>query len=258
MNSKKYYVEPEQMLAIMKKRQRNIRVEVPENLIILLSGSMSSKIGGVEWSEIQNFFYMKIQHLKDQNIAAVSNLGFGSPAAALGLELLIAAGAKRIICFGTAGALTNDLESGRIVVCDKAYRDEGVSRHYVDLQSGDGHWNDRHLVDEFTRPDEVLFQSINESCAELGFQSSIVSSWTTDAIFRESVDEARKIFMKGVRCVEMEASALFSVAQCRQVQLACLFAISDHLVDGEWTPNFQHAHDRYDDLMRVAIASLRR
>ena len=39
-------------------------------------------------------------------------------------------------------------------------------------------------------------------------------------------------------CVEMEAAALFAVAQVRGLQVASAFAISDSLADLTWNPRF--------------------
>jgi purine-nucleoside phosphorylase len=36
----------------------------------------------------------------------------------------------------------------------------------------------------------------------------------------------------------MEASALFTVARVRGVEVASAFAVSDSLAEGEWTPQF--------------------
>lgn len=243
MIHKKVYVEPKQMLEVMHKRQRNIKFQVPEKIIVILSGQLSPHMGGEEWGEIENFFYMKIQFSKKRDVAAVAHMGFGSPAAAIGLELLIAAGAKKIIGFGTAGAITPELASGDLMLCEKAWRDEGVSQHYL-------------KEDNYSYPDEELLAALKSSCDKLKLKWAIGPSWTTDAIFREGIDEVRKFRDEGVLAVEMEASALFSVSRFRQVQTACLFAISDHLVDGEWAPEFVKALARYDDLMRVALDAL--
>jgi uridine phosphorylase len=41
-----------------------------------------------------------------------------------------------------------------------------------------------------------------------------------------------------VLCVEMEAAALFAVAEVRGLQLASAFVISDSLADLVWSPRF--------------------
>ena len=51
--------------------------------------------------------------------------------------------------------------------------------------------------------------------------------------------EARHYQAEGVLCVEMEAAALFAVAQVRGLPLASAFVISDSLADLVWSPRFR-------------------
>ncbi len=64
-------------------------------------------------------------------------------------------------------------------------------------------------------------------------------AWTIDTPYRETIEEIHQYQREGVACVEMEAAALFSVAQCRSVQVASAFVISDLLVDGVWEPHMR-------------------
>ena len=63
-------------------------------------------------------------------------------------------------------------------------------------------------------------------------------SWTIDAPYRETVAEARHYQAEGVLCVEMEAAALFAVAEVRGLRLASAFVISDSLAELVWSPRF--------------------
>ena len=75
---------------------------------------------------------------------------------------------------------------------------------------------------------------------KIGKRYSIGTSWTVDAIYRETIEEVRKYQKEGVLTVEMEAAALFAVAKYRKVQLVSAFAISDSLSDLKWNPMFHH------------------
>ena len=72
--------------------------------------------------------------------------------------------------------------------------------------------------------------------AGLTFRTGI--SWTIDAPYRETVAEARHYQAEGVLCVEMEAAALFAVAQVRGLALASAFVISDSPAEEVWRPGF--------------------
>ena len=65
-----------------------------------------------------------------------------------------------------------------------------------------------------------------------------VVSWTTDAPFRETKEELKKLTDLGVDCVEMEAAALISVAQYYGLSACCLGVVSDQLLPSKWDPQF--------------------
>jgi uridine phosphorylase len=51
------------------------------------------------------------------------------------------------------------------------------------------------------------------------------STWTTDAPYRETVEEVMEFRRRGVLTVEMEAAALFAVARARGLPLASAVVI---------------------------------
>ena len=75
---------------------------------------------------------------------------------------------------------------------------------------------------------------------------------------RETVEEGPRYQNEGVLAVEMEAAALFAVAQYRGVELASAFVISDSLAALEWNPQF-HAPETakaLDRLFQAAVDAL--
>ncbi len=62
--------------------------------------------------------------------------------------------------------------------------------------------------------------------------------WTTDAIYRETPKKVAWFREQGALAVEMECSALFSVAAFRNVEVAALLVVSDSLAAGNWDPGF--------------------
>src|SRR5207302_1751135 len=142
--------------------------------------------------------------------ALVGDFGWGAPMAALVLERLGALGVSRVVSIGTAGSLQRHISIGHTVVCDRAVRDEGVSHHY--LPPG-----------QFAHASPQLTARLHAAMD----QSTLGASWTIDAPFRETVEEARHYQEAGILCVEMEAAALMAVAEVRGIQFATAFAISE-------------------------------
>jgi uridine phosphorylase len=158
-------------------------------------------------------------------VGLVGQFGIGGPAAASTLEELAALGTSAVVSIGTAGSLQRDLNPGDLVLCEAAIRDEGVSHHY--LPPG-------RLATASAGLSAALGTALE--AAGLTFREGV--SWTIDTPYRETVTEARHYQGEGVLCVEMEAAALFAVAQVRGLQLASAFAISDSLADLVWVPSF--------------------
>ena len=159
-------------------------------------------------------------------IGILGGFGFGAPVATLLMEDFIALGTTKFISIGTAGALQKESKVGDIVVCNRAIRDEGVSHHYVP-------------PGKFAEPSAVLTRCLADEFAGRGVDYTTGCAWTIDTPYRETFEEIRQYQREGVACVEMEAAALFSVAQCRSVQAASAFVISDLLVDGVWEPQMR-------------------
>ena len=158
-------------------------------------------------------------------VGLLGGFGIGAPAAATVLEHLAALGTRTVVSIGTAGSLQRDLEPGDFVLCAAAVRDEGVSHHYLPPA-------------RLAAPSAELTAALEGALRGSGLAFRTGTSWTIDAPYRETVAEARHYQAEGVLCVEMEAAALFAVAQVRGVRLASAFVISDSLADQVWNPRF--------------------
>jgi uridine phosphorylase len=179
---------------------------------------------------------------KDSRILVLKVPGFGAPTAVMTLEELIAFGIKKFVNLGTAGGLQQSMNIGDIVICEAAIRDEGASHHYL--------------------PDEKYAYSCPELTERLctaferkGIQYSRGTSWTTDAPYRETIEELRQYCADGVATVEMEASALFAVGAYRGVCVSAIFAISDVLSEEDWSQGY-HSEEKLEGLRRIFEVAL--
>ncbi len=161
---------------------------------------------------------------------ALRKLGIGAPAAVTVLEELIALGVRDILIVGTGGSLQPALPIGSLIVPTSAIREEGTSFHYAPAGSD-------------LTPDATLAQALAEAAVAQGSVVTFGPVWTTDAPYRELRSKVAAYGAMGALAVEMEASALFALAQFRGVRLALLLAISDELFH-EWRPGFRSAEVR--------------
>ena len=172
--------------------------------------------------------YPEWLHLLDRSggkVGVLAFFGIGAPAMAAAVETLAALGVRRFINLGSAGGLQTGDQVGQLVVCEGAVRDEGVSHHYLPPA-------------RLARPARQLTQAIATQLAETGHAYTRGLTWTIDAPYRETAEELRHYRDDGVRTVEMEAAALFAVAEHRGFEAAAAFVLSDVLTDAEWLPDF--------------------
>lgn len=156
---------------------------------------------------------------------AVSRLPMGAPAAVGAMELMIAAGVRTILLVGSGGSLQPNLPIGSLVIATGAMRHDGTSHHYLPEH-------------EPVSPDGELVRALLAAAEEHESSPPTLGPvWTTDAIYRECTDTVAQRTAEGYLAVEMEAAALFAVAQHRGVRTALLLAISDE-IHGGWHPGF--------------------
>jgi uridine phosphorylase len=190
--------------------------------------------------------------LQGGRLAVTCGYGIGAPAAVATMEELIALGCRRFVSIGIAGALQAHMGVGDLVLCTAAFCDEGTSLRYGD-------------VDSYVRPSAELSGRLISALREVTTTRPHAGStppadrvlsgptWTVDAAYRETVETARALQAQGVLTVEMEASALFTVAAYRGVEIAAAFTVSDSLADMTWTPHFDSP--RIDEGLKLLFAA---
>ncbi len=237
-------ITPEEFMAYQKKRGRYPKFKPPLGVIFCYQSSLMEHIlDNHKTTKVEGF--SGEMHLLDETkgrVAVIGKFGIGAPVAVVLLEELIAFGVKRFISIGTAGTLQKDIKIGSIMVCEKAIRDEGTSHHYL-----------KHS--KYAYASKEITDKIKNSLDRFKQKYFVGTSWTIDAPYRETVAEAKKYQKEGVATVEMEAAALFSVAQYRGVELGAIFTISDSLAELEWKPafHFKKTKKGLEILYKVAL-----
>jgi len=155
----------------------------------------------------------------------------GSPAAGAALEVLIAMGGKVFIGVGRVGSIIPKLRIGDILIPAWGLCEEGTSFHYVTS------------INYVPKPDPELLESLYANAVKLkrGRRIRVVKGgvWTNDAFFRETRDKVIEYSSKGIYGVDMESTALMTVAKYRNVKLAVIASVSDELHhDGLWVKGF--------------------
>ena len=167
---------------------------------------------------------MDIYVLENTDICYVTNFGYGAPAMAMKLEVLIALGVKEFVFIGLAGSLQEEVQPGDICLCDEALCDDGTSPCYVTTQTA--------------KPNKILLTQLAKTLKADKQNFHIGRNWTTDAIFRETKAEIKHYQKHNVLSVEMETAAFYAVCQKRKVRGVAAFGISDKLYEYKWETYF--------------------
>ncbi|HSM71238.1 MAG TPA: nucleoside phosphorylase [Anaerolineales bacterium] len=175
-------------------------------------------------------------------VAVMGNFGIGSPVVANLAEEMAAWGAGRLVLLSLSGGLQTDLSPGSIVVCDRAIRDEGTSYHYLP-------------PDKYVNASSELVAHISTVFDSNGLQYSIGGTWSTDAPYRESREEAESFQSEGILTVDMESAGLFAVGQIRGVQVSSVFVVGDSLANPRWStpPDMRVLHEKLKFCLRVLV-----
>jgi purine-nucleoside phosphorylase len=166
-------------------------------------------------------------HADDHRRFTLAGPIVGAPYAAMIVESLWVWGVKTVLFIGWCGAVSVRIKAGDIILPENAMVDEGTSGHYCDPSC--------HVA----LPARTLVHQARLALQHHGAAVQEGAVWTTDAIFRETVEKVKHYQAKGALAVEMELSAIFTVAGFRRMEAAGILVVSDELSDYQWRPGFK-------------------
>ncbi len=126
----------------------------------------------------------------------------GGPYAVLVAEQLAASGARIVFGLTSAGRVSSSLPLPSLVVATQAIRDEGTSYHY--LPPG-----------ERIEADAGVVETLLSEVSAVGLPVSHGLVWTTDAPYRETLEQLTLHAEAGALAVEMQAASLFAFGAAR-------------------------------------------
>ncbi|MDR0838156.1 MAG: nucleoside phosphorylase [Oscillospiraceae bacterium] len=154
-----------------------------------------------------------------KHVAVARTLIGGAGSAAL-LEEIISKGARKIIFFGSCGALDAALLRGHLIIPTSAYRDEGTSYHYAPPE------------DDYI--EIATANRLSEIFSELEIPHVCGRTWTTDALYRETRGNTEKRRAEGCITVEQECASVVAVGKFRGVEVYQFLYAADSLAGEEW------------------------
>ncbi len=139
----------------------------------------------------------------------------GASTASLGIEMYLChSPATEGIGIGYCGGLRRGIAVGSIIIPSMTRIGEGTSKYYG--------------KSEFSTPDHDLVKRLVDATRRFGYEPLVGEIYSTDAPFMETPDFIAKLSRQGILGIDMEMSALFSIAAFHSKKAAGIFVVSDN------------------------------
>lgn len=168
------------------------------------------------------------------------SMGIGCPSAAIVVEELARIGAETFIRIGTTGSLQPPIEVGDIVIAHAAVRGDGASRSYVPTEYP--------AVADFNVT-AALVQAAQKSKRRVHFGPVL----TSDAFYGDT-DNLKRWSRFNVLSVEMECSAIFTLAKLKGLRAGAILAVDSNPLTGTGKGEFEPSEKTGEQYERVQQA----
>ena len=143
---------------------------------------------------------------------------------------------KKAVVYGTCGSLDKTISPNKLIVPTEAYRDEGTSYHYMEP-------SDYIFIKNFQKVCDILDR--------MNIDYVTGKTWTTDAFYRETVEEIAKRKNEGCIAVEMEMSACQAVCNYAGIELYGFLYRADNLDSDSWDKGQRDALLSKDNRLKI-------
>jgi len=216
---------------------------VPPINVICLGLEGQALIAFLKATPLQGLPVHYVGHLDDVPVGVTPMTGFGAPYFAVLVEQLVACGAQIILFSGAMGAFQPELHIGDFIIPTHAIIGEGTSRYYSAYVS-------------LPRPHAEIVTLFETACKNLKVNPHLGTVWSTDAVYREMRSQVETLQQRGVLGVDMETSALFTMAHHHQIKAGCIHRVSDSLATLTWQPHFhspQYLHASQEVTPKILV-----
>ena len=176
---------------------------------------------------------------------SVQTTMMGAPSTAIVAEELVQLGARTLIRVGTSGALGADVRPGDLIVATASTPLDGTTAAYL---AGRPHAPAATFA---------VIRALVDGAEARGLSCHVGPIVTDDVFYHPDANRMAHWAAFGVLAVEMEASALFTVAARHRIQAGCILTVSN-VVDGAWLSpeELQRVVDGMIDVALDAAADL--
>ncbi len=176
---------------------------------------------------------------------SVMGTGMGIPSISIYVnELIQSYDVKNLIRVGTMGGMQKDVKVRDVVIAQAASTDSQINQNTF---SG---------VDFAPVADFTLLKKAYDAGVEKGLSIKVGNVFSSDRFYNDELDK-EKLADYGVLGIEMEAAALYTLAQKYNRRALAILTVSDHIFTGEETTALER-QTTFDDMIEVALSATRK
>ncbi|MCO7176657.1 purine-nucleoside phosphorylase [Sporolactobacillus kofuensis] len=178
---------------------------------------------------------------KGQRIS-VQGTGMGIPSISIYTnELIRDYGVKKLIRVGTCGGVQKDIHVRDVILAMSATTDSSVNHSTFPT------------IDFAPTANFDLLQKAYSIGRELGIVLRAGNVLSADVFYRDSMDIVKKLGEYGVLAVEMETSALYTLAAKYGAQALTILTVSDHIFTDEDDTTAAERQTSFNSMIKIAL-----
>jgi purine-nucleoside phosphorylase len=175
---------------------------------------------------------------------SVQGSGMGLPSISIYLNELFAEYAvQSVVRVGSCGAMTTDLGLRDLVLASGACTDSSVNRLRFEG------------IDYAPVADFDLLRRAYDEARRRDLPASVGLVYSSDSFYHPRPELGARLAEHGVLAVEMEASALYTLAAKYRRKALTICTVSDHVITGEQTAAWER-QETFGAMVEVALAAM--
>lgn len=173
---------------------------------------------------------------------SVQGTGMGVPSISIYVnELIQSYDVKKLIRVGTCGAIQKDVNVRDVILAQGATTDSQINRMIF------------NGIDYAPLADFELLKNAYDIGIEKGLNLRVGNIFTSDTFYRDNAKEVNELLASyKVLAIEMESTALYTLAAKYGRQALSVLTVSDHILTGEET-TAEERQTTFHEMMEIAL-----
>lgn len=175
---------------------------------------------------------------------SVQGTGMGNPSMSIyGTELINDYGVNKLVRIGSCGAMQKEIQVRDIVIAQSASSDSNLTEK-IFYGSNFAPTADFHLL-----------MKAYQHAQSKGVNVFVGNIYNSDEFYRETLDRLHKFMEFGVLAVEMESTALYTLAAKYGVKALSILTVGSQLLTGEFLTH-EESESSFHEMVEVALNTI--